>query len=518
MLTILGVIGLFLVISACINFINMSTAQGIKRAKEIGIRKSLGVKKGQLVNQFLGETIFISFLSSIAGVILAQLLFISLETVLGYRLDVEIFTNPGELVFFVSLILGVGLLSGFYPAFVMAGMNPIRALKNTLTAQSTSGLFSLRRSLVVIQFVISQSLIIGTLIASRQMDYFLGSKLGFDKEAVLVTKVPETSPEKLQSLKNVIMKQSGIEMVSLSCASPLAQFRVSNPIEHPSLGKDDLVVGNLKTADEDYIELFQLTLIAGRNLPEEKNTMDAVINRKLTKTLGYNIPEEALGEKFKYAGDLEFKIIGVVEDFHSVTFHNPMENVILSNLPWNIFEMAVKINTGSGNLSEIRGIANQIKMEWDKIFPETIFDYTFLDQQIAKMYENEKKTSQLFQMFSTIAILIGCLGLYGLVSYLANQKTKEIGIRKVMGASVINIFTIFSKEMLTLIAVAFLLAAPLAWYVMNSWLQGFQYQVDLSPLFFVLALLISVGIAFITIGYKAATASFANPVDSLRSE
>lgn len=518
MLGILGVIGLFLLVSACINFINMSTAQAIKRAKEVGVKKSLGARKGQLINQFIGETLLVSLLSSIAGVFLAQLLFIFLEGILGYRLEVEVFSNPGELMFLIALIVGVGLLSGFYPAMVLAAMNPIRALKNTIGAQRASGLFSLRRSLVVIQLVISQSLIIGTIVAGRQMDYFLSNDVGFNKEAILVTKVPGSSAEKLQSLKNVILKQPGVEMASLNCASPMAQFRVGNPIEHPSIGKDDQADGNLKTADEDYIKLFHLQLIAGRNLPEEKNTMDAVVNRKLTKTLGYDAPEQALGDKFKYAGDMEFRIIGVVEDFHASTFHSPIENVILSNLPWNIFEMAIKINTGSGDFSEVQGIVNNIETEWNNLYPETIFDYTFLDQQIAQMYANEKKTSQLFRLFSTVAIFIGCLGLYGLVSYMANQKTKEIGIRKVMGASVTNIFAIFSKEALMLIAASFLLATPLAWYVMNRWLQGFEYHVDLSPLFFMAALLISVVIAFITIGYKVVTASFTNPADSLRSE
>jgi ABC-type antimicrobial peptide transport system permease subunit len=518
MLGILAVIGLFLVISACINFVNMSTAQAIKRAKEVGVRKSLGVRTGQLIRQFLGETVFISFLSSIAGVMIAQVLFMMLEGILGYQLKVEIFNNPGELTFILALMIAIGVLSGFYPAIVLAGMNPINALKNSLTVKGTSGLLSLRRSLVVVQFVISQVLIIGTIVAGQQMDYFLGNEVGFAKEAIVVSKVPGSSPEKRDALKNILLKQRGVEMMTFSCASPMARFRVSNPIQHPSIGKDEMVDGNLKTADENYIELFHLQLIAGRNLPEEKNTMDAVVTRKLTKTLGYQSPEQALGDKFKYASDMEFKIIGVVEDFHSTSFHNPMENVILSNLPWNIFEMAVKINTAPGNFSEVQHTITGIKTEWDKLFPETIFDYTFLDQQIARMYENERKTSQLFQIFSAIAIFIGCLGLYGLVSYMANQKTKEIGIRKVMGASAANIFGIFSKEMLKLVVIAFLIATPLAWYVMKSWLEGFNYKVTLSPVFFVSAMLISMTVAFVTIAYKAIAASYANPVDSLKSE
>jgi predicted permease len=518
MLGILVAVGFFLVISACINFINMSTAQAIRRAKEIGVRKSLGVKRSQLVWQFLVETMFISFVSALVGVAIAQLLFMSLESILGYQLNVDILRNPNELLFMVAMIIGIGLLSGFYPALVMAGMNPIKALKNSLAMKNTSGLLSLRRGLVVLQFVISQVLIIGTIVAGQQMNVFLGNNEGFDKEAILVSRVPASSPEQRQALKTVMEQQPGVEMVSLSCASPMANFRVSNPIEHPAIGKDDMVSGNLKTADENYIELFHLKLIAGRNLPAEKDTKDAVVNRKLTQTLGYKSPEEALGDKFKYADNLNFTIVGVVEDFHTVSLHEPIENVILSNLPWNIFEVAMKINTAGGNFSEVQGTIEGIKSEWDKIFPETIFDYTFLDQQIARMYENERKTSQLFRIFSAVAIFIGCLGLYGLISYMANQKTKEIGVRKVMGASTGSIFGIFSKEMLVLVVIAFAVASPIAWYVMNNWLQRFEYKVELSGIVFATGLVITLTIAFITIGYKAVVASNANPVNSLRSE
>jgi ABC-type antimicrobial peptide transport system permease subunit len=517
-LSILGIIGLFLVVSACINFINMSTAQAIKRAKEIGVRKSLGVKKSQLVRQFLGETIFVAVMSSFVGLMIAQLLFIFLQGVLGYQLQVEVFRNVNELIFLIIMVIGIGLLSGFYPALVMAGMNPIKALKNNLNNNKASGLLSLRRSLVIIQFVISQVLIIGTIVASRQMDYFLGNEVGFDKEAIIVMKIPGSPLEKMESTKRVIQSLPGIEKVSLSVASPMARFRVNNQIEHPSISKDNTVDGNLKTVDEDYIDLFHLQLIAGRNLSEKKNSNEAVVNRKLTKSLGHETPEDALGDKFTCSGDMEFTIVGVVEDFHSVSFHNPMENVILANLPWNIFQMSVKVNTTNGNFSEVQGIINNLKTEWEKIYPENIFDYSFLDDQIATMYESEKKTSQLFQIFSAIAVFIGCLGLYGLVSYMANQKTKEIGVRKVMGASTASIFGIFSKEMMALVVAAFVLAAPLAWYVMNNWLQEFQYQVPLSPFFFGAALMISLLIALATIGYKAVVASSANPVDSLRSE
>lgn len=518
-LGVLALIGVFLVVSACINFINMSTAQAIKRAKEIGVRKSLGVRKRQLIFQFIGETTLISFVSSIGGLVIANLLFIYLADILGYQLQSELFKNPKELMFLIVLILGTGLLSGFYPAIVMARMNPIKALKNSLSVNNASGLLSLRRSLVVLQFVISQVLIIGTIVAAKQMDYFLGNDIGFSKEAVLVTRVAEAKPETLEALKNNIMKLSGVEKVSFSVASPMALFRVNNEVAHPAIRPDDNVSANLKTADENYVDLFHLKIIAGKNLPAVKDNKEALINRKFAETLGHKNPEDAIGDIFKYGRfGLEFRIVGVVEDFHTVSFHYPVENIVLSNLPWNIKEMAVKLNTASGNFSDVQATVNGIKTEWDKLFPETIFDYTFLDQQIAQIYQNEKKTSQLFTIFSAVAIFIGCLGLYGLVSYMANQKTKEIGIRKVMGASTTNIFAIFSKEMLILVAIAFVLAAPLAWYAMNSWLQAFQFKISISPAFFGTALAISAGIAFITMTWKAITASRANPVDSLRSE
>lgn len=517
-LGILAAIGAFLVISACINFINMSTAQAIKRAKEIGVRKALGVRKPQLVRQFLAETLFTSALASFAGLVVAQTLFMLLESILGYRLQVDVLTNGTELLFIIALVVVTGLLSGFYPAMVMASMNAIKALKNSINARSATGLLSTRRALVVTQFVISQVLIIGTIVVGAQMDYFLGNDIGFSKDAVIITRLPASSPEKLQALKTAVEGKTGVEAVALSVASPMAQFRVDNPIVHTNVSKDDRVSGNLKTADEDYIELFGLELIAGRNLPEAKDTKEAVVNRKLTTTLGYKNPEEALGDKFRYASDLEFTIIGVVEDFHSVSFHHPVENVILSNLPWNIFEMAIRLNTGSGRFADIQDAVNEIKTEWDRLYPETIFDYAFLDEQIAMMYANERKTSQLFGIFSVIAIFIGCLGLYGLVSYMANQKAKEIGIRKVMGATTSNIISIFSREMILLVFLAFVVAAPVAWYVMTNWLQGFQYRVDLAPMYFLVALGGSLMIALVTIGYKAIAASLANPVDSLRSE
>lgn len=518
-LMVMAIIGIFLVLTASINFVNLSTAQAVKRSKEIGVRKALGGNRSQLVFQFLGETIMISFISAIVGLGVAQLLFTNLDPILGYQLRLDSLLVAYNIAFAVGLIVLVGLLSGIYPALVMARLNPIKALKSSVASSDASGLLSVRRGLVVVQFVISQALIIGTIVIYQQMNYFMTADIGFSKDSIISAKLPSNiTPEKLETFKNNLMSHSGVEMVTYSVSNPMASWRVINNIIHPKLDPNESNGGNLKTADENYIRLYKLKLIAGRDLPQQKDTKEAVVNRKLTKLLGYTRPEDALGDKFGYGRNgLEFTIIGVVEDFNTVSLHQSMEYTILSNLPWNIREIGIKL-AGGNSIAGYQAVVENIRNEWDKVFPETIFDYAFLDQQIADMYADEAKTSKLIQLFSIIAIVIGCMGLYGLVSYVATQKTKEIGVRKVLGATVFNILGIFSKEMLILIGIAFLIASPLAWYVTDQWLQGFQFRVNISPIWFAIAVAITILIAFVTISYRAILASLANPINSLRSE
>lgn len=518
MMISLSIIGLFLIITASINFINLTTAQAVKRSKEIGIRKTLGGNKGQLVMQYLGETILISFLASFIGLIISELLMVYLEDIIGYRLNLDMFSNPDSLMFIVGLALIVGLLSGIYPALVMSRMNPVMALKNSLNAKSKSGLLSMRRVLVIIQFTISQVLIIGTIVVSLQIDYFLSKDLGFKKDSIIVASLPDNDPQKLKIFKEELLSNSAINAVSYSLSSPLGTSTSSTDIFHPTLNEDDEYEGNIKVADDDYLELYELKLISGRNYTNADSSTNAVINRKLAKLIGFTNPEEALGQKINSGWDRKFNVIGVVENFHTSGLDESIDYVVLTNIPSVFYEVGVKFNTDNAGISDIKNTIGHVEASFDKVFPEYIFDYEFYDKQIEGNFEEEQNTASLFKLFAMIAIFIGCLGLYGLISYLANQKTKEIGVRKVLGATIYNIVGIFSKEMFYLILIAFALAGPVSYYFMSIWLDGYIYRIVLSPFVFMAAISVSLIIGLLTVGYKSISASLANPVLSLKDE
>ena len=407
-LLILGIIGLFIIIIASINFINLSAVQATKRFKEIGIKKIFGENKTQSIFQFLIESVFISFIAAFIGLFIAHFLFIYLEGVIGFRLDSELLINPNTFIYLILLATTIGLLSGLYPAMIIARMSTNVALKTSLALKTSSLSLSVRRTLVVIQFTISLVLIIGTLVMNRQLNYFLNKDLGFSKEAILLAPLPDSNKDKLELLKTKLMNYPGIEMVSFGTRSPLANWKVSNAINYHTI-EENQYWGNLKNVDEDYLNLYRLELIAGENISSVQNTGDAVVNRKITKLLGFEKPYEALGEKFKYGRELEFTIVGVVEDFHARSLHKEMEKVIFSNYAFNINEMAVKINPAILKQSGHQQSIKIIQHEWDNIFPEDIMNYTFFDEQIANLYKEEKNTSNLIQLFAIIAILIGSL-------------------------------------------------------------------------------------------------------------
>lgn len=518
MLVALALVGLFLIATACVNFVSLSTAQAVKRAKEIGVRKSLGSSRRQLVFQFLSETLLITSFATIIGLGLAELLFYKIEGIFGYQVHLDLLNDTGMLLFVGGLVLFVSAVSGFYPALVLARLNPIAAVKNALSSKQTSGFFSLRRGLVIFQFAISQLLIIGILVINLQMDYFLNEDLGFNDDSILTFKLPDSNQETLQVLKNSLLQNSHIKAVSFGTAGPQSSWSVGNPIFHPGITQEERS-GNLKIADEDYLDLYQLELIAGRNYERDDSDELVVVNRKLTRLLEFDNPADAVGERFKYGREgLEFTIAGVVEDFHASSLHEELENVVLANRDWNIYQAGVKFNSLNNGFSDMQAMIEFVEAKWLTAFPDHVFDFEFYDEAIARQYESEQKISSFFGIIVFIAIIIGCLGLYGLVSFMANQKTKEIGIRKVMGASELNIWSIFSKEMLTLLVIAFFIAAPIAYFTMNFWLDHYAYRIELSAGVFLASIGVSLAIALITISYKSIKASKANPVLSLRDE
>ena len=513
----LAIIGVFLVITAAINFINLATAQAVKRSKEVGIRKALGSKKIQLVIQFLSETTIITIIAAFVGFVISELLFIYLEDIIGHKLTLDLFGDTNSLVFVIALIVIVGALSGFYPSVIMSRMDPVIALKNKFNTNIGSGFMSFRRILVIVQFAISQILIIGTIVVGSQLDYFLAKDLGFNTEAIVTLNLPENEPAKLERLRSDLEANSNIELVSFNLSAPLGNSNSHANIHHQSLKEDVEYRVNFKIVDEAYFEVFGLELLAGRIFNKQDSSNRILVTRTLASLMGFDNPNDALGEKIRgWRG--QSVIIGVVEDFHTQSLREEIDYVVLINNPSLFYEMDVKINTTGERLSEIQNTISIIEEAWTGMFPNYIFDYQFYDQQIADRYEDEQYIAKLFQLFALIAIFIGCLGLYGLIAYVANQKTKEIGIRKVLGASTFSILHIFSKEMVVLIIVAFIVAAPIGYYAMNLWLQDFAYRIPLSPMYFVYSILICLMIALFTVAYKSIRASLANPVISLKDE
>ncbi|MEE4287483.1 MAG: FtsX-like permease family protein, partial [Mariniphaga sp.] len=497
-LLILGLIGLFLIVIASINFINLSVVQATKRFKEIGIKKILGESKPQSIFQFLTESVFITFIAAIIGLFIAYYLLTYLENTIGYRLDADLLTNPGTLIYLVLLATLIGLLSGFYPSMIIAGMGANVALKNSLTVKNSFVPISVRRSLIIVQFVISLVLVTGTLVMTRQLNYFINKDLGFNKEAILIVPLPESNKDKLDLLKAQLLKYPEIGMVSFATRSPLADWKVYNVFNHPAIAKDEYSA-NLKAADEDYFNLYELKIIAGQKYSQVKNNGDVVVNRKMTEILGFNNPQDVIGERFEYGrnGNV-LNIVGVVEDFHAQSLQKQMENVIFSNLSFNINEMAIKINPAILESGGYQDIEEKVQTEWNSIFPNDILNYSFFDEKIASLYKEEKNTSNLIKLFAIIAILIGSLGLYGLISYIISQKTKEISIRKVNGATVSEILILLNKDFMINFGIAFIIACPIAWYSMDKWLQNFAYKIDLSWWMFGLAGILAMAVALIT--------------------
>lgn len=516
MLSILMVIAIFLIVTSCINFINLSTAEAIKRSKEVGIRKSLGSTRGQLITQFLGESVLVTLLAMIMALACAQLALSFLNPFLNVRLSLNFLSDGGLWTFVAVISMVVAGLSGIYPSLVVSGFNPVLALKNTMGNKNSSG-FNLRRGLVVLQFSISQFFIIGTIILISQMNYFQSKDLGFKKDAILNVPVPEREKpgegegtSKMKTLREEISRLSGVELASLSNTPPSSGSvsGTSFTIE----GNEKQFGTQVKLIDGNYLELYGLKLAAGDNVHDADTAQGFVVNEKLASMVGYNNPTEIIGKKIKLWGK-NLPVAGVVKNFHTVSLHQPIEATILFNRLHNYQTLSIKIKPLA-----MQETVKQIQQKWEAAYPEFIFSYQFLDESIKEFYENEKKISVLLTIFTAMAIFIGCLGLFGLASFMANQKTKEIGVRKVLGASVESIVMMFSREYLVLIAIGFVLAAPFAWYVMNQWLSGFAYKIEIGPAVFLAGIGLTLLIAIITVGYRSFKAAIINPSDSLRSE
>ena len=510
------VVAMILVLTACINFINLATAEAVKRSKEVGIRKALGSSRAQLIKQFLGETTLITIISVLTSLALTPLALTYLNPFLELNLALNFSTDTFLWIYLLGITVLVSTLAGLYPAFVVSGYNPVLALKNLISNKNSSG-YSLRRALVVTQFVISQFFIIGTIVVINQMDYYKNKDLGFKKDAILILPIPisETPAEgnnvsKMRTLRDEFLRLPGVVGASLSSAPP-SSGHVSNTI-FTIEGNDQTFLTQVKQVDGNYVDLYGLDIIAGKNIDDFDTAKGFVVNEKFVHTIGFKDADEILDKVINMWGK-KLPVVGVVKDFHTVSLRQPIEATALMNRIRGYETLSINVS-----VKQIQDVINIIKPKWEAAYPRHIFDYAFLDQQIEEFYEGERKMSVMLSIFSGIAIFIGCLGLYGLATFMANQKTKEVGVRKVLGASVESIVILFSKEYLKLIFLGFLFSAPLAWFIMNKFLEEFTYKEEIGPSIFLIASGATISIALLTVGYRSIKSATANPVNSLRSE
>jgi putative ABC transport system permease protein len=508
----LSLIGVFIILMACINFINLSTAQAVGRSKEIGIRKVLGSNRRQLFAQVMGETGIIVLVSIILALGIATACLPLLRHVASIQESLGFF-NAQSLLFLLAVLLLVTILSGSYPALVLSGFKPAFALKNKISSATVGGL-SLRRILVILQFSISQVLIVGTIVAISQMNFVRNADLGFKKEAVYVMNVNTDSAvvSRQPAFKQKLLGLNGIESVSFSSDVPSSDNNWSTNFafdHHP----DENFHLYTKFADEDYVNTFGLDLIAGRSYSKSDTLNEVVVNETLVKKLGLKDAVAAIGKDIRTGGSYWKKIVGVVRDFKTNSLREDIKPTMIGETKQFYSVTAIKLRS-----SDIASTQASIASAWNEFYPEYAYTSAFMDENIREFYKQEEQMSLLYKIFAGIAVFISCLGLYGLVSFMAVQRTKEIGVRKVLGASVKNIIYLFSKEFTLLIFVGFLLAAPVAYYLMNSWLNDFVYRVPITAGVFIIAVLLSMVIAWITVGYKSVKAALANPVKSLRSE
>lgn len=509
----LVLIGVFILLIACINFINLATAQAIGRAKEAGVRKVLGSNRSQLISQLLGETFLIVLIAVLGALLLVQLVLPWVQPLTNLPENYTFITAPQLFSFLLGILVVVTLLSGFYPALTLSGFRPIEALKSKMSVQKVGGV-SLRKALVVLQFSISQVLIIATLIAMAQMNFIQTKDLGFNQKAVLLAEIPDDSVArtKIQLLRNKFAALPGVAQVSFNFAAPSSGSTSNTNFKFTSTAQDEDFPLNVKAADAEYFNTFGLRFLAGRAYVPSDTVREVVVNEMLIKKTGLKNPQEAIGKTIEFWGR-KYPVVGVVQDFNQASLRQPIVPIAMASQKNNFRQVALKVS--GRNMAETQ---KQVEEIWSAAFPDYVYEAMFLDDRIAQFYEDDTKLAQLFKVFAGIAIFIGCLGLYGLVSFVAIQKTKEIGIRKVLGASLPNIITLLSKDFIKLVLLANLIAWPLAWWVMQKWLQDFEYRTPVSWWIFAVAGLVALVLAVVTVSFQAIKAGLANPVNALKNE
>lgn len=512
-------IGIFILLLACLNFMNLSTARSANRAKEVGLRKVVGAQRTQLIRQFIGESMILTLIAIIISVLLVAISLSIFNNISGKDLAMSYFFNPLLLLGLFGLFIIVSFIGGSYPAFFLSAFRPVEVLQGKLKRGAKSSI--LRIALVSLQFTVSIVLIIGTLIVSKQLNFIRSARLGYDKDHVIALRIRnEETQKKYEAIKNELLTHPSILNVSASSSLPLGQnsFSAHHAVDKP---QDDLIMLFTQIVDEDFIETYKMKIIQGRNFSKNYPTDPKeaiIINEAAVKELGWqdNPLDKEIEAFMSLRERKKYRVIGVVNDYHFQSLHEEIQPLVLYNAnPFggNYYRMSLRVRPE--NIQESIAFLKSKWKEFDSQYP---LEFAFLDDQYDALYRTEERLGQLFGYFTALAIIIGCLGLFGLSAFSAEQRTKEIGIRKVLGATIPGVIFLLVREFTKWVLVAILIAWPVGYYIMHSWLQNFAYRIGLRFDIFFLAAALAMTIAIITVTYQAVKAALSNPVDSLRNE
>ena len=511
--TLYGLMGIagFILLIATFNFINLSTARSAQRGREMGMRKVLGSSRKNLVLQFLGETLLLTAFATVVSLMLIPQVLNAVKSYLPDDIPDSI-VRPDVLVFALTATLLAALLAGLYPAWVMSSYRPAQALKgpNAIKGNQKG---TLRKTLIVFQFTFSLVFIIATLVISRQLDFIRYKDLGFKTDAIVL--VDTEQDDKSSVLAQKIRQLAGVDDVTMQWFAPMGENYMLTRMKYRNGGVEKELDVSAKAGDDHFIPLYGLRLVAGRNYIGGDTLRELVINQAFAKEMGFPTAQDAVGKLVEFNGT-QYPVSGVVADFHEQSLHASIKPAFIAHLSGMSKNLGIKLHTRGQEMAHVQETLDNIRAQWAAVYPGKKFNYTFLDESIASVYEKERKTARIVRAATAIAILISCMGLFGLITFMAEQRSKEIGVRKVLGASVLSVVSLLSADFLKLIFIAFVVASPIAWYLMQQWLSDYAYRIHIEWWMFAASGLAAVAIALLTIGFQSVRAALANPVSALK--
>ena len=517
---IFGSIALFIIILACVNFMNLSTARSAKRAREVGIRKTAGSTRGQLIKQFLAEAFLYSFISSMIGVVLVAVLLKPFSNLTGESIDPGIAFTASLWFALIALTILIGLLAGSYPAFYLTSFNPVTVLTGKTISRSGKGALFVRNGLVIFQFTISTILIIGTLVVFKQLNFFRNANMGLDKENVLVIANSNRLGTSEESFRQTISQMPEVSNVTIASSIPTGNLFGDSYV--PDQNGEEQVAKDINLTsfiiDYDFIPTLKIQVLKGRNFSRDfSDSLSVILNEEAAKQIGW---KDAIGQRIQYPGGNNewYTVIGIAKDFNVQSLQTAMSPFALFHTSSKSYDMGTSYMMVRMKPGDISNTLSKIESKWKTFVSGEPFDYNFLDASFEALYRSEQRMGNIFGIFTGLSLFIACLGLFGLSAYIAERRIKEIGVRKVLGASVPSVVTLLSKDFLKLTLIAAFIAFPIAWWWMNKWLEDFAYRININWTVFLVAGLCTLLIALLTVSFQAIKAAIANPVKSLRTE